>query len=69
MSFAAAVRRKGDDVGDKYYVCPSCGFKQRSQAEKKIRCHRCDKQYKRRTAKTTTKEPDKEKGVDFFQYS
>ncbi|MDY6771477.1 MAG: hypothetical protein SV186_06015 [Candidatus Nanohaloarchaea archaeon] len=52
----------------KYYVCPECGFKQRSQAEKRIKCHRCDRSYKRRTAKVVEKSPDEEKGTGFFQY-
>ncbi|MDY6789267.1 MAG: hypothetical protein SVV03_04870 [Candidatus Nanohaloarchaea archaeon] len=56
-------------MGDEYYVCPECGYKQKSEAEKRIKCHRCKKSYKRRTAKTAEKKPDQEKGKGFFQYS
>lgn len=56
------------DPSKTYYVCPDCGFRQRSRAAKRIKCHRCDRTYKRRTAKTVEKTPDEEKGTGFFQY-
>lgn len=52
-----------------YYVCPDCGFKQRSKAEKRIKCHRCGRSYKRSKAKKARKKPDEEKGTGFFNYS
>ncbi|MFB6077084.1 MAG: hypothetical protein ABEK12_03065 [Candidatus Nanohaloarchaea archaeon] len=52
-----------------YYQCPDCGYKQRSEAEKRITCHRCGRSYKRRTAKTTEKRPDDEAGTGFFTYT
>lgn len=52
-----------------YYVCPECGFKQKSQAEKRIKCGRCDHQYKRRSAKRERKEPDPEYGTGFVTHS
>lgn len=51
-----------------YYQCPRCGYKQKSEAEDRIRCHRCGRSYKRRDAKTTEKEPDAEAGTGFFRY-
>lgn len=53
---------------EKYYVCPECGFKQRSEAEETIVCRRCGRSYKRRKAKVEEKKPDEEKGTDFFKY-
>ncbi|MFB6207803.1 MAG: hypothetical protein ABEJ69_00475 [Candidatus Nanohaloarchaea archaeon] len=51
-----------------YYQCPECGFKQRSEAEKRIKCHRCGRSYKRAKAKTFKKKTgDGPKG--FFTYS
>ncbi len=49
-----------------YYQCPDCGFKQKSQAEKRIKCHRCGRSYLRRKAKTTEKTPDE--GSGFVKY-
>ncbi|MFB6203980.1 MAG: hypothetical protein ABEK01_05810 [Candidatus Nanohaloarchaea archaeon] len=52
-----------------YYVCPDCGFKQRSNAEKRIKCHRCGRSYKRSKAKTEDKKPDEETGTGFVNYT
>lgn len=52
-----------------YYQCPDCGFKQRSNARKRIKCHRCGRSYKRKNAKKTDKRPDQDKGTGFFKYS
>ncbi len=51
-----------------YYVCPECGFKQRSNAVKKVKCHRCGRTYNPRKAKKASKKPDTEKGDDFFRF-
>ncbi|MDY6777578.1 MAG: hypothetical protein SVU32_02860 [Candidatus Nanohaloarchaea archaeon] len=60
----------GVDLDDErfYYVCPSCGFKQRSRAERRITCHRCDRSYRKEDAKKERKTPDEEKGTGFFRY-
>lgn len=50
-----------------YYQCPDCGFKQKSQAEKRITCHRCDRSYQRRKAKQVDKTPDE--GSGFIRYT
>lgn len=50
-----------------YYQCPDCGFKQKSQAKKRIQCHKCGRSYLRRTAKQTEKTPDD--GSGFHTYS
>lgn len=52
-----------------YYQCPDCGHKQKSEAEKRITCHRCGRSYLRRKAKTTEKRPDDDKGIGFFRYT
>lgn len=52
-----------------YYQCPDCGYKQRSKAEKRVKCHRCGRSYLKRDAKKTEKSPDEEKGTGFFKYS
>ncbi len=52
-----------------YYQCPDCGYKQKSEAKDRIRCHRCGRSYKRRTAKTVEKKPDEEAGLTFFRYT
>lgn len=51
-----------------YFQCPDCGYKQRSKAEKRVKCHRCDRSYKKSDAKKTTKKPDEDKGTGFFNY-
>ncbi|MDY6769626.1 MAG: hypothetical protein SVU88_01500 [Candidatus Nanohaloarchaea archaeon] len=51
-----------------YYVCPDCGYKQKSEAEDRIECHRCGRSYLRRTAKTAQKKPDDETGTGFVKY-
>lgn len=53
-----------------FYQCPDCGYKQRSKAEKRVQCHRCDRSYKKSDAKKSEqKSPDEEKGTGFFKYS
>ncbi len=55
-----------------FYQCPDCGFKQRSKAEKRIKCHRCGRSYKKSDAKKTrdkTDEIDEEVGTGFFRYT
>lgn len=52
-----------------YFQCPDCGFKQRSNARKRIKCHRCGRSYKPGKAKKVDKEPDEEKGTGFFKFS
>jgi len=51
-----------------FYVCPECGFKQKSNAKKKVKCGRCGRQYKRRTAKQERKKPDDEMGTEFVTF-
>lgn len=53
----------------KYFQCPDCGYKQRSKARKRIKCHRCGRSYKVSKAKKVEKKPDDEKGTGFFNYS
>lgn len=60
----AALGEDGD-----YYQCPDCGFKQRSNAQKRIKCHRCGRSYERRTAKRVEKAPDRDLGAGFVQFS
>ncbi|MFB6291798.1 MAG: hypothetical protein ABEI58_00210 [Candidatus Nanohaloarchaea archaeon] len=55
-----------------FYQCPDCGFKQRSEAEKRVKCHRCGRSYKKSDARKTkdkTDEIDEEKGTGFFRYT
>lgn len=55
-----------------FYQCPDCGYKQRSKAEKRVKCHRCDRSYLKRDAKKFEKKTDDiddEKGTGFFKYS
>ncbi len=49
-----------------YYQCPDCGFKQRSKAEKRVKCHRCGRSYLKRDAKKTEKSGDGTEG--FFRF-
>lgn len=67
MSMTSLASLFDDDV--RYYVCPECGYKQKSRASKRIKCHRCDRSYLRRKAKQASKTPDPEKGIDFFKYN
>lgn len=55
-------------MSDKYFVCPECGFKQKSEASKRIKCHRCGRSYSVSKAKRAKKNPDPEKGTGFFNY-
>lgn len=59
---------KTDDDGE-YFQCPECGYKQKSDAEQRVRCHRCGRSYQKRAAKRVTKQPDDEKGTGFFRYT
>jgi len=53
-----------------FYQCPDCGFKQRSKAQKRVKCHRCGRSYLKRDAKKSRgKKVDEEKGTGFFKYS
>lgn len=55
-----------------YFQCPDCGYKQRSKAEKRVKCHRCGRSYKKSNVKKTqdkSDELDDEKGTGFFKYS
>jgi len=53
-----------------FYQCPDCGFKQRSKAEKRVKCHRCGRSYQKKDAKKSRgKNADKKKGKGFFKYS
>ncbi len=63
------VAISGINPGADYYQCPDCGFKQKSQATKRIQCHRCGRSYLRRKAKQVEKTPDEEKGTGFFTYT
>lgn len=57
-----------------YYQCPECGYKQRSKAEKRVKCHQCGRSYLKRDAKKFEKktqdmdEEDKKK-TGFHKYS
>ncbi|MFB6174429.1 MAG: hypothetical protein ABEJ87_00445 [Candidatus Nanohalobium sp.] len=58
----------GEEV---FYQCPDCGYRQRSQAQKRVKCHRCGRSYLKRDAKKTRDKKDKideEKGTGFFKY-
>lgn len=57
-----------------FYQCPDCGYKQRSKAEKRVKCHRCDRSYLKRDAKkfnSKTSDTDEEdrKKAGFHKYS
>jgi DNA-directed RNA polymerase subunit M/transcription elongation factor TFIIS len=53
-----------------FYQCPDCGYKQRSKAQKRVKCHKCGRSYlKRKAKKTQKKTPDEEKGTGFHKYS
>jgi tRNA(Ile2) C34 agmatinyltransferase TiaS len=53
-----------------FFQCPDCGYKQRSKAKKRVKCHQCDRSYKKSDAKKSKqKTPDDEKGTGFFKYS
>lgn len=56
-------------MGDTYYVCPDCGYKQKSEAKERITCHRCDRSYLRREAKQVEKKPDEETGTGFVRFT
>jgi tRNA(Ile2) C34 agmatinyltransferase TiaS len=54
-----------------YFQCPDCGYKQKSDAEKRVKCHRCNRSYKKSDAKTfqsKTSDADEEK-AQFHNYS
>ncbi len=50
-----------------YYQCPDCGFKQRSKAEERVKCHRCGRSYLKRKAKKTDKSGEGSDG--FFRFT
>lgn len=51
-----------------YYQCPECGYKQRSKAKERIKCHKCGNSYlKRKAKKFRRKKGEKEPG--FYKYS
>lgn len=55
-----------------FYQCPDCGYRQRSDAQKRVNCHRCGRSYLKRDAKKTEDKTDKideDKGTGFFKYS
>lgn len=55
-----------------YYQCPDCGYKQRSKADKRVKCHQCGRSYKKsdvRKFKDKSTDFDEEKGKGFFKYS
>lgn len=55
-----------------YFQCPDCGYKQRSKAEKRVKCHRCGRSYKKSDAKKfedKSSDVDEEKGTGFHKYS
>ncbi|MFB6215832.1 MAG: hypothetical protein ABEJ72_02535 [Candidatus Aenigmatarchaeota archaeon] len=55
-----------------FYQCPDCGYKQKSEARKRIKCHRCGRSYKpSRAHRSKNKNPDvdEEKGTGFHKYS
>jgi uncharacterized membrane protein YvbJ len=54
-----------------YFQCPDCGYKQKSDAEKRVKCHRCGRSYKKNDAKTfqsKASDADEEK-AHFHKYS
>lgn len=58
-----------DPDADVFYVCPDCGYAQKSNAEKRIECHRCGRSYKKRDAKTRReKRPDEDLGTGFGKF-
>ena len=53
-----------------FFPCPAFGYKPRSKAEKRVKCHQCGRSYKKSDAKKSKgKKPDDEKGTGFFKYS
>ena len=44
-----------------FYQCPDCGYKQRSKAQKRVKCHKCGRSYLKRDAK---KHSEKTSGMD-----
>ena len=67
MTWAHTMRQQQDE--GEYLVCPDCGFKQKSNADKRVTCHRCGRSYQPEKAKRADKTPDPEKGTGFFKYS
>lgn len=49
-----------------YYKCPECGYLQRSNAIKLIKCHRCGKSYEVRKALKI--KLNKDHKAEFFRY-
>jgi len=40
-----------------YHQCPDCGFKQKSMAKKRIRCHKCGSTYREKTSRCSPPKP------------
>ena len=51
-----------------FYQCPDCGFKQKSEAKKRIKCHRCGRSYQPSKAKKFKKKKGEEGKEGFFKY-
>ncbi|MFB6193150.1 MAG: hypothetical protein ABEK00_02765 [Candidatus Nanohaloarchaea archaeon] len=61
-------------MSEVYYQCPDCGYKQRSKAQKRVKCHNCGRSYLKRDAKKfkeKTSDMDKEdrEKAGFHKYS
>ncbi|NMJ77433.1 hypothetical protein GLU64_03415 [Nanohaloarchaea archaeon] len=52
-----------------YYTCPDCGYKQKSNAEKRVKCHKCDRSYLKRDAKKTSRKAPEDAKSGFKKYS
>lgn len=57
-----------------FYQCPECGYKQRSKAKKRVKCHQCDRSYKKSDAKKFSKktqdmDEEDQKKAGFHRYS
>lgn len=46
-----------------YHMCPECGRKQKSQAEERVKCHRCGRTYKEKSNRCSPPKPKKSDGV------
>lgn len=57
------------ETEEEYFVCTDCGHKQKSEAETRIRCHRCGSSYRPKDAMREPKRPDEEIGTGFATYT
>lgn len=48
-------------MAEVFYQCPDCGYRQRSDAQKRVQCHKCGRSYLKRDVKKTE---DKTEGMD-----